>query len=423
MLFDIGAILAMTMLGYLVYLALFERGAFYTASEQLHTLDDNERLRMLSAVLATPIQPIESVQLINEGAELYQCQVKTVSTAQHSVHCEAYIFRAGDAADALLQALCERARNGVRVRVMIDGIGSLGTRNALFDSLIAAGGEVRRYHPIHWHLFRRWNNRTHRNLLVVDGVTAFVGGAGVADQWFRPELPWRDCQLRITGPVAAGLQAVFAENWLECTGQMLVGPDSFPRVDPLQASPSVVSLGIAVGSSPTAGGSTRARVLFQLLLASASETIDLSSPYFIPDLGIRQELLAARNRGVRVRILTSGRHNDHRIARRAGRRRYGLLLEGGIEISEFSTRMMHAKVLVVDGRWSIVGSTNIDNRSFRLNDEVNLLVLDQILGTALQQAFEDDLAHSVALDLESWRRRSWTERALALLGRVLERHH
>ena len=423
MLFDVGAILAMVLLCYLLYLVLFERGTLYTTSEPLDQLDDEERLRVLSSVLATPAQPIESVQLVNEGAELYRCQIAAIRTARRSVHYEAYIFYPGLAADALLEALCERALNGVRVRMIIDGIGSLRIRTAQFDSLIAAGGEVRRYHPIHWHLFRRWNNRTHRNLLLVDGAIAFIGGAGVADHWNRPQQPWRDCLLRVTGPVVAGLQAVFAENWLECAGELLVGPDSFPPDAPVPASPSTVAAGIAVGSTPTAGGSTRSRVLFQLLLASASESIDMSSPYFIPDYGIRRELLAARGRGVRVRILTSGHHNDHRMVRRAGRRRYGSLLEGGIEISEFATRMMHAKVLLVDGRWAVVGSTNIDNRSFGLNDEVNLLVLDQGLGVQLRQAFEDDLAHSDTLDLASWRRRSWGERGLALLGRVLERHH
>lgn len=424
MLLDIVAILAMALLGYLIVLLLFERGASYRMSASVHGLDDIGRERMLSAVLATQAQSIESLQLFSEGAELYKTQIAAIQAAGQTVHLEAYIFHPGRIADALLAALCERARGGVRVRVVIDAVGSLRTPAAQFDDLVAAGGKVYRYHPLHWHMFRRWNSRTHRNLLLVDGSVAFVGGAGVADHWSGTEpSSWRDCVLRTTGPIVAGLQAVFAENWLECAGEILVGPESFPVRDGAGSPLSdTIARGLAVGSTPTAGLSTRARMLVQLLLATAHDSIDLCSPYFIPDLGIRRELIAARERGVRVRILTGGRYSDHGIVRRAGRRRFGSLLEAGIEISEYTPRMMHAKVLLVDGRWALVGSTNIDHRSFGLNDEVNLLVLSQDLGEQLQRAFENDLLRSELLDLALWRRRSWSERVLALLGRVIERH-
>ena len=180
--------------------------------------------------------------------------------------------------------------------------------------------------------------------------------------------------------------------------------------------------GIAVGSMPTAGRSTRARMLVQFLLATARYDIDLSSPYFVPDRGIRRELLAAAARGVRVRIVTGGPYSDHGIVRRAGRRRYGPLLEAGIEIHEYASHMLHAKVLVIDGRWCLLGSTNIDHRSFGLNDEVNLLVRNADLAHELRKTFENYLEGSERLDLARWRRRSWGERFLATLGRVIERH-
>jgi cardiolipin synthase A/B len=422
-LFDLGATVAVLVLGYLLYLLLFERGAFYRVTGSVHQLDDDQRLRLLGALLGSPTQAVRSFAVLREGRGLYEAQLDAIRAARQSIHLEAYIFRRGAAADAFVAALRERALSGVRVRVVIDAIGSLGTSRALFAPLIAAGGAVQRYHPIHLRLLRRWNSRTHRNLLVVDGAVGFIGGAGIADHWSRSDPPpWRDCVLRVTGPVVAGLQAVFAENWLECSGELLVGADVFPEDAPESSPMSVTTPGIVVGSTPTAGLSTRARMLVQFLLASARESIDLCSPYFIPDLGIRRELLAARTRGVRVRVLTGGPYSDHGIVRRAGRRRYGQLLEAGIEIAEYCTHMMHTKVLLVDGRCALVGSTNIDHRSFGLNDEVNLLVQSETLAAELRAMFEADLSSSDALDLAAWHRRPWSERVLATLGRLIERH-
>lgn len=420
---EVAALLSLLLVAWLIYLTLFERGPLYRTTDSVCGLDDEQRLALLGALLATPVQSVHSASVLREGSELYFEQARAIRAARRSVHLEAYIFHPGQAADTLIAAMCECARRGVRVRVIVDAIGSLRTRYVLFAPLIAAGGQVQRYHPLHLHMFRRWNSRTHRNLLVIDSEVAFIGGAGVAQFWARTDPPpWRDCVLRVTGPVVSGLQAVFAENWLECAGELLVGIDAFPASNEETRTGAVHSPALAVGSTPTAGRSTRARVLVQFLLATARESIDLCSPYFVPDLGIRRELLAARARGVRVRILTGGPYSDHGLVRRAGRRRYGTLLESGVEIREYSPRMMHVKLLVVDGRWALVGSTNIDNRSFGLNDEVNLLVLGGDTHRQLATMFEQDLAHSERLELASWRRRSLGERALAMLGRALERH-
>jgi cardiolipin synthase len=422
LLMDVFSVLAILLLAFLLYLLLFERGASYRTSAPVHHLDDAERMRVLSGLLGASVESIRSLQVLKEGPELYRSELDAIRGATSSIHVEAYIFHAGRSADAVLSALCERARAGVRVRVVIDAIGSLPTTKSYFAPLVAAGGKVYRYNPLRWRMARRWNNRTHRNLLIVDGDVAFVGGAGVADYWNREQPPpWRDCVMRVTGPIVTSLQGVFAENWLECAGELLVGPDSLP-VMARDDGPAECASGIAVGSTPTGGRSTRARVLVQVLLATARESIDLCTPYFIPDLGIRRELVAAVGRGVHVRILTAGPYTDLGLVRRAGRRRYGSLLQAGIEICEYSSHMMHAKVLVVDGRWSLVGSTNIDPRSFGLNDEVNLLVVSADVGAQLRQTFENDLLHSQALDIASWRRRPWGERLLATLGRVIERH-
>jgi cardiolipin synthase len=419
-----GAVAAVLLLTYLLFLLLFEAGASYGIDVPVHHLDDVERMRILTTVLATPVQAIRSLEVFREGRDLYVPQLAAIRGAKYSVHLEAYIVHPGLTADAFLEALVERARAGVRVRVVIDAIGSYRLSHSHFAPLISAGGSVYRYHPLRLHMLRRWNNRTHRNLLLLDGQVAFVGGAGIADHWNRAAPPpWRDCVVRVTGPIVGGLQAVFSENWLECTGQLLIGPESLPLIEMTkEVGNDEYASGIAVGSTPTAGRSTRARVLVQMLLATARESIDLCSPYFVPDMGIRRELLSARERGVRVRVLTGGPYSDHGLVRRAGRRRYGPLLEAGVEVREFASHMLHAKVLIVDGRWSLLGSTNIDHRSFGLNDEVNLLILSPDVGAQLQRAYEEDMLRSDVLDLASWRRRSWSERVLAALGRVIERH-
>lgn len=424
MLLEFIAVLASMLLGYLFLLVLFERGIHYRTSEPVHDLDDEGRMRLLTAILATPAHAIHSLEVLEQGTGLYEKQLQSIRDARHSIHLEAYILHRGHVGDAFLEAMCERARSRVRVRVTIDGIGSIRTRQSYFASLIAAGGSVHRYHPLRWHMFRRWNSRTHRNLLVVDGEVAFIGGAGVADHWDRSApAAWRDYVARVTGPIVVGLQSVFAENWLECAGEVLVGQDSFATDDAdVPVVDSELPLGLAIGSTPTAGGSTRARVLLQFLLATARESIDLCSPYFIPDFGIRRELLAAHERGVRVRILTGGPYGDHGIVRRAGRRRYGPLLTAGIEIREYAPRMMHSKLLLVDGRWTLLGSTNVDPRSFGLNDEVNLVVVSSMIGARLRTMFEEDLADTELVSLARWKRRSLGERLLAHVGRLIERH-
>jgi cardiolipin synthase len=306
------------------------------------------------------------------------------------------------------------------VRVVVDAIGSFPTPARYFEKLRAAGGHVSWYQPLRWYTLKRLNNRTHREIVVVDGKVGFIGGAGIASHWFRPDDPgkaWRDTMLRVRGSLAAGLQAAFVENWLESNDELLSDPDLFPPDDEV---PAPVSGLVAIGT-PSPARSSRARMLFQLLLARAHETIDINSPYFLPDRGARRELIAAVRRGVTVRVIAPGKASNHPLARVASRRRYGELLEAGVEIHEYQPRMIHAKILVVDGEWSVVGSTNFDSRSFDLNDEVNLLVADRGVAARLAQDFEKDLAQSRRITMAEWRRRPLAERALATLGLLLER--
>jgi cardiolipin synthase A/B len=212
---DVLAFGAILLVGFLAYLLLFERGTFYRTSEPIHSLRDDERIRLLSTVLATPFQTVDDIKVLREGPALYAAQVAAISRAQRSVHLEVYIFYPGAMADAIVGALCERARAGVKVRVIVDAIGSFRLPRHHFKALQESGGEIYRYHSLRLQLFRRWNSRTHRNLLITDGERAFIGGAGVADHWGRTEPPpWRDTVVQVSGDIVSELQAVFAENWL-----------------------------------------------------------------------------------------------------------------------------------------------------------------------------------------------------------------
>jgi cardiolipin synthase len=256
--------------------------------------------------------------------------------------------------------------------------------------------------------------------MVIDGRTAFLGGAGYADHWRDgngKEPRWRDTMFRVEGPAVRDLQATFAENWLESAGEILTGGDYFPRHELLSRSAVLV-----VNSTPSGGGSTRARILMQLLIASARRSIHITTPYFLPDSSLVEALLKAmRERGVDITILVPGSRSDHFLTRSSSRRSYGRLLRSGARIYEYQPAMIHAKVLTVDGLWSVVGSTNFDYRSFGLNDEVNLAACDRHFAERLDQDFRRDLASSVEITYQRWSHRPLVERAPELLGWVFER--
>jgi cardiolipin synthase len=264
------------------------------------------------------------------------------------------------------------------------------------------------------------NHRSHLEILVVDGQVGLVGGPGIADYWLKPGRrrdAWRDSMFRITGAAVTGLQAAFAENWLESRGQLLAGSKHYPLSGESGESPALV-----VNTSPTRGGSARARMLFQILIHSAKERIEIATPYFLPDAAARRELRRAmEERGVEVRVLVPGRHSVPFFTRRCSRRRYGDLLAAGARIFEYQPAMMHVKMLVVDGCWSVVGSTNFDPRSFGINDELNVAILDRTVAKRLREDFQKDLESSEEAGYETWRRRPYWERATELLSAIFER--
>lgn len=420
------ALACIALVGFLIFLILFEPGLEYKVEAPEAPLASDAYLHQLGALADAQVHPHNRVEVLTDGEQFYRAELDAVRGAKQTVNVEFYIFEPGEAARRFLDALTERARAGVAVKLVLDAVGSHSARAALFDELRAAGGRVAWYHPLRWYNFKRLNNRTHRDLVVVDGRVAFLGGAGVADHWLldHPGHPrWRDTMVRVEGDAVASLQATFAENWLESAGEILTGDRYFPYPPPGEDTDRAGSAtGLVVNSTPSAGRATRARVLFQLLLASARHSIHITSPYFLPDRGGRDELVRAiRERGVSVTVLTTGQHSDQLLTRRASRRVYGDLLKAGVEIHEYQPAMMHAKVMVVDGLWSVVGSTNFDPRSFGHNDEVNLALRDPALATRLDEDFARDLARAQRITLEEWQRRPVWERVTECLSRLLER--
>jgi cardiolipin synthase len=320
--------------------------------------------------------------------------------------------------DAILAALCERASSGVAVRVLVDAIGSFRTRPSYFEPLRQAGGHMYWYHPLRWNTWPELNNRTHRKLMVIDGETGFIGGAGIADHWLYAKVKepvWRDTVLQVKGEAVGGLLSAFAENWLEASGEILSGPRQFGFKTETDGARSFVVL-----STPHGGG-TQARVLFQALIKSARESICITTPYFLPDRSARNALVeAVRERGVRVQIVTAGPYIDHPTVRKLSERSSRRLLEAGAEIYEYQPSMIHAKLLTVDGQWCVAGSTNFDHRSFALNDEVNIAVLDHELARVLEGDFEQDKSRSRRLTLAELKQRSLFGHGPELLDDAIE---
>jgi cardiolipin synthase A/B len=418
----IVAVISMLALGILILVGLFAPGLEYSlVAPSTVPVDAPAFLNELEPLVSSKITRNNQVEVIENGENFYQAQLQAMRQARNSINVEAYIFHEGKLTDEVLDVLTDRARAGVHVNLVMDSLGSLSTRKKYFKPLKDAGGHVEWYHRLRLHNWFITNNRTHREITIVDGSIAFVGGAGYADWWRFGTLDkprWRDTMVRVQGDAVRGLQGAFVENWLETSGQILDGPDYFPL---LKTEPGNV-IGLVVCSTPSSSiGSTRARVLFQTLIAAARKSIYITTPYFLPDRSMREELVRAKKRGVTVKIIVPGKHDDHALTRSSGRSAYGDLLKAGAEIYEYESSMIHVKITIIDGVWSVVGSTNLDNRSFGINDEINLAVLNWQVATRLTQDFADDASHSRRVILADWEKRSAFERVLEWVGWVVER--
>ena len=382
-------------------------------------LDSEEFVQYLSHITDAFLTTDTAITVLRNGPEFYPAELEAIRAAKTRVQLEFYEFMQGEVGDAVLEVLTERARAGVAIHVVIDAIGSFRTPTSYFDELRRAGGRVLWYHPVRFRDIPHIDRRTHRKLLVVDGRVGFIGGAGIADHWLmhgKNGPRWRDTIFRVEGRAVLGLVSVLSENWLECSGEIL-GPSK----ELTSAALSDGARSIVVESTPQQGG-TRARILFQVLLDSARESIQITTPYFLPDRSARRALLRAiRERGVLVRILTNGGKSDHPTITKLSRSLELELVRAGAAIYEYQPGMIHAKLMVIDQQWSVLGSANFDHRSFALNDEVNMAVLDRSLAATLCKQMSDDVAQSQRLTVGRLRNRSLSMKLMDDLSWLVRR--
>jgi cardiolipin synthase len=361
--------------------------------------------------------PGNTLTVLNNGDEFYPAMLDAIRGATRSICVEQYIFWPGDTASAFSDALRERAGAGVPVKLLFDAVGSSTLDESTYDGLTAAGCEIAWYNPIRWYTVGRFNNRTHRKTLVVDGRIAFTGGAGIADHWRGSATPpdeWRDMMFRIEGPAATPVLSGFTQNWLRTTGEVIQGEAYFP---PAQEHGRLALQ--VIHSSPDAGASA-ARLMYYLAIVAARRRIDIVNPYFVPDETAIETLTEAAARGVQVRVLVTGRRTDNWLARQNSRRLYGVLLDGGVKLYEYHQSMLHQKVMLVDGCWCTVGTSNFDNRSFAHNEETSVCVCDTRFAAAMIELFEDDLGASQQVDHTEWDRRGIVARAKELVASLLK---
>ena len=376
---------------------------------RLYSTADPQFERALGSLLGPTIVGGNSVTELLNGDQIFPPMLAAIKAAQKSVTFETYIYWAGDIGKQFASALSERARAGVPVHVLLDWVGSAKMEEGYLNEMTEAGVQIEKFHKPHWYNLARLNNRTHRKLLVVDGQVGFTGGVGIAPAWTgNAQDPdhWRDSHYLVRGPAVAQMQATFLDNWLKVTGKVLHGEAYFPAIAPAGGQKAQM-----FSSSPSSGSESM-QLMYHLAITAAERSIDLSVAYFVPDELTHKLLMDALARGVRLRLrlVTPGEHTDTETVKAASRATWGPLLQAGAEIYEYTPTMYHCKVMIVDQLLVSVGSTNFDNRSFRLNDEANLNVYDATFAQRQTQVFEDDIRRSRRVTYEAWLERPWSEK-------------
>jgi cardiolipin synthase len=369
-------------------------------------VDDARFPLYLSRLVGHQLTHGDAYVVHTNGADAFPAMLAAINAARERVSFESYIYEDGEVGERFTRAFESAARRGVRVRIVVDAIGSKKLGHDITDRLESAGASIGWVNPLLGASIQDANYRTHRKALVVDGLVAFVGGMGVADQWLKPDKdvpPWRDTQVELRGPVVSDIEAAFNQNWI------LTGGLVEPEVRVTGPAPAGSGESIVVWSSRQ-GSENELKLLYLLAIAAARQQIDIQSPYLITDESSKWAIGEARRRGVRIRMLVEGDHTDAKPVKYASRADYEDLLEQGVEIAEYQPTMMHAKATIIDDTLSIVGSANFDNRSLEMNDELNVAAFDRGLAARLRADFDRDLTRSKILELEAWRDRPITEK-------------
>jgi cardiolipin synthase A/B len=369
------------------------------APEHLYAINNPQLTQTMGNMPGPAITSGNRIEALQNGDEIFPAMLDAIRGAKNNITFETYIYWSGAVGREFASALAERARSGIKVHVIIDSIGGKEIDDEATELMENAGVQLKRYRPLRWYHTQRLNKRTHRKLLIVDGLIGFTGGVGIGDPWrgnAQDSKHWRDSHFRVEGPAVSQMQSVFMENWIEVAGEVLHGPDYFPAPRPAGESDAQV-----VRSSPSSG-SANMTLLYLLAINAAEKSLDIASAYFIPDELTRKALVAAARRGVKVQVLTGGANTDNETSRRASRARWGELLEAGVEIYEYQPTMFHCKLIVADELFASVGSANFDPRSFGLNDEANINVYDPRFARRQIETFQEDLMSADRMTLKKW---------------------
>jgi len=382
--------------------------------------DDGQRYRRaLEGLLGVPATEGNRIEVLRNGEEIFPAMLEAIDGAEHTIDFLTYVYWSGEIAETFARALAARAKAGVRVRVLLDAVGSAPMDTALVTEMEESGAQVERFRPVSALHLGKVDHRTHRKVLVCDEAVAFTGGVGIADEWkgaARNEHEWRDTHFRVRGPAVDGLRAAFVDNWGEVTGKLF--DEDIDRF-PLQPGDGRSCVQIVRGASGP--GPSDIATLIHALVQLARKRIRITTAYFVPDEETNAMMCDAIGRGLEVQLLLPGPHADKRFVQLAGEHDYAALLEAGVRIWNFQPSMLHAKIMTVDGLMASVGSANLNSRSMSLDEEVNMAVLDPELVAVLDRHFDEDLERSRELDLTDWEERSQmqklAEKAAGIAGK------
>ncbi len=342
------------------------------------------------------------VELHQNGA-FWEAVFRDIEAAKETIHYETFLSKEGQLTRRMSEVLCRKAKEGVEVRVMLDGSGGKNFGKQGLADMCDAGIKVHKYHPIELRHLGNINNRDHRKIFILDGRIGYIGGHCLVDSWLgdaEDKQHFRDISARVEGPVVAQLQSAFAENWIEGTGEVPAGTKIFPELEPAGEMKAHV-----VWTSP-AGSPSTLKTLHYMAIHAARTSITIQNPYFLPDPDARDALLGAVKRGVAVRVMIPATEaSDSPLVQHASHHHYGTLLKGGVRLFDYQKTLLHQKVIVIDGCWAALGSTNFDDRSFEVNDEVSLVVYDEGFARQLEETFERDLEHAVEVHFQPWKDR------------------
>ncbi|MES1243591.1 MAG: phospholipase D-like domain-containing protein [Acidobacteriota bacterium] len=391
--------LAIGLLGLMLWTNLRER----PFRVKVPDLDDFEQaLPSIAGMTRTVILEGNTAEIVQNGDGYFPALWKDFAAAREAIHYETFVWERGEVCDRMAEAFIARARDGVEVRLMVDAMGSNKKEPELFERLHAAGVKVAIYHPLSLRDIGQLNKRTHRKLAIVDGRVGYVCGHGVAPHWTgngQDKDHWRDTGVRVTGPIVNAIQSVFAQHWIEETGEVLVGEKHFPHLEPTGDARMHILAGANLASF------SDLELMFQMALATVQKELLIQNPYFIPDRDTIRLVKRAVARGVDVHIMVPGPVTDSPVVSHAGHRYFGELLDCGVHLYEHQKTLTHQKILVIDDLWCHVGSTNFDDRSFDINEEAGLGIIDPACAATLKEAFENDRKNCVELKADAWKKR------------------